>query len=554
MPRKKQKTKKKRAAGKATKTAASRSKTSASSRPKKSPGRQKSPQRAKRGGKATSGRKGGRAAPVAPHGAHKTAKRAKSQTAKTSRTAPSATAPQPDGTTAVDIRLPDNLEEWPVGDLTPYEGNPRTHSDAQVTKIAASLIEFGWTNPILVDDDGNIIAGHGRLLAALSLGMVSVPVIRLSHMTDEQRRAYLIADNQLALDAGWDDDLLAAELKALGAVHFDLSVIGFDPHELHGYIGDAPTEEVPTPEPPDDPVTQGGDLWIMGDHRLICGDCSDEMTMLRLLDGAVIDLVNTDPPYNVKLEPRSNNALVASRGTKSGGTHHQKFDRARRKTQAKSTGKMRAKDVPLEGDFASAEDFAAMLRGSIQIMTDALRPGRHFYFWGGYGNLWGQHDAPNVPPMLEEAGLFVCQMIVWHKLHPVLVRKPFLQDYEICLFGWKTGAAHIKLNVVDVTDVWPVKKINPAAMIHLTEKPVELAARAVQYSSAPGDRVLDSFAGSGSTLMACEQHGRSCYTSELAPAYCDVIVQRWQDETGQSAILESSGDGFEGVAALRLID
>lgn len=527
-----------------------------------SPKRQKSSQGASGRSGATSGRKtarsrsGGRPGgqktpPRAKSGGKKTGKPASSRS-KTAKTAPQTAPPQADGTTRATIRLPDELEWWSVDDLIPYERNPRTHSENQITKIAASLIEFGWTNPILADDYGNVIAGHGRLLAAQMLGMETVPVIRLPHMTDEQRRAYVIADNQLALDAGWDEELLVAELGALRVGGFNMAAVGFDLHELHKLIGGVPTEEIETPEPPDDPVTVLGDLWVLGDHRLICGDCSDQPTMDRLMDGARIDLINTDPPYNVKVEPRSNNALIDTKARTGKLGNHQGFDRARRKNRGtKATGKMRAKDMPLMWDFASAEDFAAMITASIGVMAGALRPGRHFYFWAGYSNLWGHNDAPCVPPMIVDAGLFVCQMLVWHKLHPVLVSKPFLHDYEVCLFGWKTGAAHQRLNVVDVTDVWPVKKINPATMVHLTEKPVELAARAVQYSSAPGDRVLDSFAGSGSTLMACEQHDRVCYTSELAPAYCDVIVRRWQDETGMTAHLESTGRAFDDVATER---
>ena len=198
------------------------------------------------------------------------------------------------------VKLPGKLEHWPIERVRPYERNPRTHSPEQITKIAASLLEFGWTNPILVDGNAGIIAGHGRLLAARELGMTTVPVIELTHLTEAQKRAYIIADNRLALDAGWDEDLLAEELKALKGLDFDLALTGFDLDELHDLLDDEMAEEVVAPEPPDDPVTRLGDLWGLGDHRLLCGNSSDPKAVDRLLAGAPIHLVNTDPPYKLQ--------------------------------------------------------------------------------------------------------------------------------------------------------------------------------------------------------------------------------------------------------------
>ena len=454
------------------------------------------------------------------------------------------------------IVLPGKLEHWPIDRLRPYERNPRTHSPEQITKIAASLLEFGWTNPILVDGDAGIIAGHGRLLAARELRMTTVPVIELTHLTEAQKRAYVIADNRLALDADWDEDLLAEELKALEGLDFNLELTGFGVDELHDLLDDETIEEVPAPEPPDEPVSQQGDLWILGNHRLLCGDSSDPASLDRLLGGAAIHLVNTDPPYNVKVEPRSNNAIAAGLSSfpaaKSAvdasdarGMHHQGFDLARHKTKSKATGKMRPKDRPLANDFVSDEAFDELLLAWFGNIARVLLPGRAAYIWGGYAN------CANYPPVLKACGLYFSQAIIWVKEHPVLTRKDFMGNHEWCFYNWKVGAAHQFFGPSNATDVWAVKKVNPQSMVHLTEKPIELAVRAIQYSSKPGENVLDLFGGSGSTLMGAEEVGRHAFLMELDPAYTDVIVMRWQEATGQKAVLDGDGRAFEDIAADR---
>ena len=454
------------------------------------------------------------------------------------------------------VRLPGKLEHWNIDRLRPYERNPRTHSPEQITKIAASLLEFGWTNPILVDGEAGIIAGHGRLLAARELGMTTVPVIELTHLTEAQKRAYVIADNRLALDAGWDDDLLADELRALEGLDFNLELTGFDLDELHDLLDDESAEEVPAPEPPDDPVSQQGDLWVLGNHRLLCGDSSDPASLDRLLGGAVIDLVNTDPPYNVKVEPRSNNAIAAGlssfpaaksavEASDAHGMHHQGFDLARHKTKSKATGKMRPKDRPLANDFVSDEAFDEMLLAWFGNIARVLQPGHSFYIWGGYAN------CANYPPVLKACGLYFSQAVIWVKEHPVLTRKDFMGNHEWAFYGWREGAGHKFYGPTNAVDVWAVKKVNPQSMVHLTEKPVELAVRAIQYSSKTGENVLDLFGGSGSTLMGAEQMGRHAFLMELDPAYTDVIVMRWQEATGQKATLDGDGRTFDAVAADR---
>lgn len=452
----------------------------------------------------------------------------------------------PSTATGSPIRLPGKLEHLPIDRLRPYERNPRTHSHEQITKIAASLLEFGWTNPILVDSDAGIIAGHGRLLAARELGMTTVPVIELAHLSEAQKRAYIIADNRLALNAGWDEDLLAEELRALEGLDFNLELTGFDLDELHDLLEDETAEEVPAPEPPEDPVTRSGDLWILGDHRLLCGDSGSPEALDRLLAGAPVHLVNTDPPYNVKVEPRSNNAIAAGLSSFKGTRHHQALDLARHPEKAKATHrKMRAKDRPLLNDYVSDDAFAQLVAAWFGNISRVLLPGRAFYVWCGYGNL------ELFPAALKNAGLYFSQAIVWDKMHPVLTRKDYLGAHEWSLYGWKEGAAHQFFGPPNVPDLWHIKKVNPQSMIHLTEKVVELAVRAIQYSSRPRENVLDLFGGSGSTLIAAEETGRRCYMMELDPAYTDVIARRWEEATGRKAILDGDGRAFEEVAAER---
>jgi DNA modification methylase len=299
------------------------------------------------------------------------------------------------------------------------------------------------------------------------------------------------------------------------------------------------TDPDDVPEPPDEAITQPGDLWILGDHRLLCGDSSRPEDVDRLLAGATIQLVNTDPPYNVKVEPRSNNAIAAGLSSFSylqpADHHHQQMDLARHPEKSKpTTRKMRAKDRPLENDFVTDEAFEAMLLAWFGNMARVLEPGRCFYIWGGYAN------CGNYPPALKTTKMYFAQAIIWDKEHPVLTRKDFMGAHEWCFYGWKEGAGHKFFGPNNATDLWHVKKINPNKMVHLTEKPAELAVRAMQYSSLAGENVLDLFGGSGSTLIAAEQTGRKAFLMELDAPYCDVIVQRWEKFTGKKAICEKA--------------
>jgi len=440
-----------------------------------------------------------------------------------------------------------NITTRSIDEIKPYESNPRINDDA-VDAVAASLAEFGFRQPIVVDADGVIIVGHTRWKAARKLGLAEVPVHVATDLSPEQIKAYRIADNQTATLAEWDFDLLPIELKDLQGADYDLGLLGFGDKELAQLLdGEATgglTDPDDVPEPPDDPITQRGDLWILGDHRLLCGDSGNVADLDRLLDGATIDLVAMDPPYNVKVEPRSNNAIAAGLSSfASAATHHQKFDVNRHPEKAKgNTKKMRAKDRPLENDFVSDEAFDQMLLDWFGNASRVLKPGGSFYIWGGYANL-GNYPAP-----LKASGLYFSQGVVWDKQHPVLTRKDMMGAFEICFYGWKEGAGHKFYGPNNATDMWHDKKVNPQSMVHLTEKPVELAVRSIQHSSKVGENVLDLFGGSGSTLIGCEQTGRRAFLMEIDQAYCDVIVSRWEQFMGLKAEREPSPPAEEAQA------
>jgi len=427
------------------------------------------------------------------------------------------------------------IELRPIGSIKPYENNPRLN-DAGVDAVAASIQQFGFRQPIVVDEDGVIIVGHTRYKAALKLGLEEVPVHVAIGLTAAQAKAYRIADNQTATLSSWDDDKLPLELAQLQALDFDLNLTGFSADELMRLLGSEENEGLTdpdaVPEPPDEAITQPGDLWLLSKHRLLCGDSSKPEDVDRLLDGAAIHLVNTDPPYNVKVEPRSNNTIAAGLASfpSDARPHYHGFDLARDAQKGTpTTQKLRAKDRPLANDFVSDEEFDRLLKAWFGNLARVLLPGRCFYIWGGYANVG------NYPPVLKASGLYFSQAIIWDKQHPVLTRKDYMGAHEWCFYGWREGAGHHFFGPNNATDLWSIKKVNPQTMIHLTEKPVELAARAMDCSSKPGENVLDLFGGSGSTLIAAEQTGRKAFLMELDPLYCDVIVQRFEQFTGHKA-------------------
>jgi DNA modification methylase len=445
------------------------------------------------------------------------------------------------------------IEMRGVDEITPYPNNPRVN-DGAVEAVARSIKEYGFRQPIVVDGNGVIVVGHTRWKAAKHLGLETVPV-HVADLTHEQAKAYRLADNRTALISTWSDELLAVELAELKALDMDIGSLGFTDVEISKLlepgleVGATDPDDVPAP--PDEAITQPGDLWILGNHRLLCGDSGSVADLDRLLDGAVIHLCNTDPPYNVKVEPRSNNAIAAGlssfsatqpKGRKGEQTHHQKFDVERDPGKAKGTTKqLRAKDRPLANDFVTDEAFDGMLDAWFGNISRVLMPGGSFYIWGGYANLG------NYPPFLKKHGLYFSQGIVWDKLHPVLTRKDFMGAFELAFYGWKEGAAHRYFGPNNETDLWHVKKVPPQNMSHLTEKPVELAKRAMEFSSQPGENCLDLFGGSGSTLIAAEQTGRKAFLMELDAPYCDVILARWSAFTSKDPVLERTGETFSAL-------
>ena len=327
------------------------------------------------------------------------------------------------------------VEMRPITSIRPYHNNPRIN-DAAVDAVAASIKEFGFRQPIVVDEDGVIIVGDTRYKAALKLGLEVVPVHVAKDLTPEQIKAYRIADNKTSDLSDWNYELLPIELAELQSMNYDLGLLGFDQDELakllDGGVTDGLCDPDEVPAPPDEATTKPGDLWLLGNHRLLCGDSSKPEDVDRLLDGAPIHLVNTDPPYNVKVEPRSNNAIAAGLSSFQGTQHHQGLDLARHPEKAKPTDKkLRAKDRPLANDFVSDEEFERLLQAWFGNLARVLEPGRGFYIWGGYAN------CGNYPPVLKANGLYFSQAVIWVKEHPVLTRKDFMGNHEWCFYGWR---------------------------------------------------------------------------------------------------------------------
>lgn len=428
-----------------------------------------------------------------------------------------------------------HVELWHVDRVKPYDRNPRVN-DSAVEAVARSISAYGFRQPIVVDEQGVILVGHTRYKAARRLGLDQVPVHVASGLSPEKARAYRIADNKLHELSAWDAELLGSELKELDAAGADLSLLGFGAAGLSEAMAPpknaGKTDPDHVPEPPDTPTTRRGDLYVLGEHRLLCGDSSRPHDLDYLLESAPVQLLNTDPPYNVRVEPRSNNAIASGNSSFPSGVamHLQGSDLARHPGKSKpTTAKMRAKDRPLANDAMSDEEFSKVLLAWFGNAARYLEPGRGFYVWGGYANI------ANYMPALKASGLYFSQAIIWDKQHPVLGRKDFMGAHEWCFYGWREGAGHKFYGPNNIPDLWHIKKVPPVQMVHLTEKPTELAARAMEYSTKPGEAVLDLFGGSGSTLIAAEQRGRRARLMELDEAYCDVIVARWEKFAGKKA-------------------
>jgi DNA modification methylase len=395
-----------------------------------------------------------------------------------------------------------------VASLIPYARNARTHSDEQVAQIAASIAEFGFTNPILTDGERGVIAGHGRLAAARKLELTEVPVIELTHLSAIQKKAYILADNRIATNAGWDDELLGVELAELQDAGFNLELMGFGDEELERLLngeGDTTglTEDDAVPELPVDPISKTGDVWLLGQHRLLCGDSTVLTDVERLMNGQLADMAFTDPPYNVDY---GNNAK----------------------------DKMRGKDR--------------------RIMNDALGDGFYQFLYDACVNLlivtkgacyvcMSSSELHTLQRAWLEAGGKWSTFVIWAKNTFTLGRADYQRQYEPILYGWKEGTKHFWCGDRDQSDIWNYNKprVND---LHPTMKPVELVERAIKNSSKTRDIVLDLFGGSGTTLIACEKTNRQARLVELDPKYVDVIVKRWEDYTGLKATRESDGQAF----------
>jgi DNA modification methylase len=405
------------------------------------------------------------------------------------------------------------VERWPLDRLIPHARNARTHSEAQVAQIAGSIAEFGFVNPVLVGDDGVLVAGHGRILAARKLGLAQAPVIVLAHLTPTQRRALMIADNQIALNAGWNEEMLAAELTALREEAFDLDLLGFDDADLDRLLAenvDAQEAVDEAPEPPADPVSRPGDIWVCGEHRVLCGDATVLSDVETLLGGELADMAFTDPPYNVNY---ANSAK----------------------------DKLRGKNRPILND-ALGDAFGAFLYDACVNLLTVTK--------GGVYICMSSSELDALQKAFRAAGGKWSTFVIWAKNTFTLGRADYQRQYEPILYGWKDGTDHYWCGARDQGDVWffdkPVKND-----LHPTMKPVALVERAIRNSSKSRDIVLDLFGGSGTTMIAAERAGRRARLVELDPRYVDVIVRRWQETTGEAAVLDSDDRIFADVAAAR---
>ena len=404
----------------------------------------------------------------------------------------------------------------PTGQLVPYARNARTHSDDQVAQIAASMAEFGFTNPILIGEDSVIIAGHGRLMAAQRLGLSEVPVIVLAHLNAAQRRALVVADNKIALNAGWDTEILLEQIELIRADGFDIDLVGFSDDELGELLAEIEAPETAgaiegeddIPEPPAEPVSRPGDLWILGPHRLLCGDSTVATDVERVLGGVTPLLMVTDPPYGVEYDPNWRNQAGAS--------------------ATKRTGKVLNDD---RADWREAW---------------ALFPGDVAYVWHG------ALHATTVADSLIASGFNIRSQIIWAKDRLILSRGDYHWQHEPCWYAVRAKGKGHWAGDRKQTTLWHIThRDQDAETVHGTQKPVECMRRPILNNSSPGQAIYEPFMGSGTTLIAAETTGRTCLGIELNPAYVDVAVARWQNLTGGAAVLEGDGRSFTEISGER---
>jgi DNA modification methylase len=406
------------------------------------------------------------------------------------------------------------IELWPIDQLVPYARNSRTHSETQVAQVAASIAEFGFVNPILVGADRVLIAGHARLLAARKLEFTEVPVIRLEHLSESQRRALVIADNRLALNAGWDEEMLALELGALKEEDFNLEILGMDDDELNQLLAadaaaEGLTDEDAVPEVPENPVSRTGDLWLLGAHRLLVGDATIPADIQRLMTADLAHFVFSDPPYNIDYQGYTKDRLS------------------------------------IQNDQMSAEQFKTFLRNSFQNFRQAVKPAASLYIC--HSSSW-QREFQNA---LEEAGFQVRCQIIWAKNTFAWGFGRYKFQHEPIFYCHVAGEKDSWYGDKSQSTLWEENKPT-ANRLHPTMKPVELVERALVNSSKAGDLVLDLFGGSGTTLIGCERTKRKARLMELDPRYADVIVGRYQEYSGKPAVLDGDGRTFTEIMQARL--
>lgn len=390
-----------------------------------------------------------------------------------------------------------------VNDLIPYIRNARTHSESQIAQIAASIKEFGFLSPILIAEDNTILAGHGRLAAARKLGLKQVPCVKESHLTETQRRAYIIADNELSLNAGWDDEMLAIEISELQGADFDLDLLGFDESELASIFEDnkeVEDDDFDVEEELKKPCfSKAGDIWTLGRHRLICGDSTKEETYKSLMEDKRVNLVVTDPPYNVNYEG--------------------------------SAGK-------IKNDNMDNDKFYNFLFDAFSNMEKVMADDASIYVFHA------DTEGLNFRKAFNDAGFYLSGCCIWKKPSLVLGRSPYQWQHEPCLYGWKKKGKHQWYSGRKETTIWEFEKPKKNAD-HPTMKPIALLAYPITNSSMSNTIILDPFGGSGSTLIACEQTDRSCYTIELDEKFCDVIVKRYIEQVGTDKDVSVLRDGKE---------
>lgn len=415
-------------------------------------------------------------------------------------------------------RLPSEIIMMSIEKLTPYERNPRTHDEAQIAQIAASIKEYGFTNPVLIDERGGIIAGHGRVLAAAQLGLEIVPTITLAYLTDEQRKAYVIADNKIALNAGWDMEMLAKEIEELSNENYDVDVMGFSAQEMDEMMASlAPESEIPEsandiPDEPETPITQIGDIWTLGDHTLICGSATDELSYMQIISDGLADMIWTDPPYGVSYVGRTGDHLT----------------------------------IQNDGE----DDIEPLLDKAFYYTSLYTKPGSPFYIFGPCKpKVWLVFGA------MVEKHFNYREQLVWVKNKHMFCQSDYHFMHEMMMYGYTKGytgkigrlGASGWYGTHDQTTVFEYDRPQ-ASEEHPTMKPIELIIKCLENSSCQNKIVLDPFSGSGSTLIACEATGRKCRAIEIEPKYCDVIITRWQKFTGRDAVNTATGSTFAETA------